>query len=371
MARCYRDEGGKPDRQPEFTQLDIEMSFASRKDIINLIEDLLVYCWPRNISMPIEKMDYKDAMNFYGVDKPDLRFENKILNLNEILVNTGFEFIDSKSGDPSFFSGAVLFDSSSGKASKKLLKSLENEVKLTFEDHLSDCKKNNKPIIISSVIKKAGTVQNTIIQKCKECTRVAFDKRISDNEMGFIVCGDKESVLPILGKLRNLLAKEMIPDLEERPDKFLWVVDFPLFLMEDGVLESAHHPFTACHPEDLDMFRSRPLECRSLHYDLVLNGQEVGGGSVRIHSMEDQMFVLDDVLKADVSELKHLLEALSSGCPPHAGIALGLDRLVAILTKSSSIRDVIAFPKSAEGRDLMSGAPAHITDQQKQFYHLK
>ena len=135
--------------------------------------------------------------------------------------------------------------------------------------------------------------------------------------MGFIVCGDKESVLPILGKLRNLLAKEMIPDLEERPDKFLWVVDFPLFLMEDGVLESAPHPFTACHPEDLDMFRSRPIECRSLHYDLVLNGQEVGGGSVRIHSMEDQMFVLDDVLKADVSELSEVakIRSLSSRGP--------------------------------------------------------
>ena len=119
------------------------------------------------------------------------------------------------------------------------------------------------------------------------------------------------------------------------------------------------------------MFRSRPLDCRSLHYDLVLNGQEVGGGSVRIHSMEDQMFVLDDVLKADVSELKHLLEALNSGCPPHAGIALGLDRLVAILTKSNSIRDVIAFPKSAEGKDVMSGAPANITEEQKQYYHLK
>ena len=370
VARCYRDEGGKPDRQPEFTQLDLEMSFASRKDIINLIEDLLVYCWPRKMEMPIEQMVYDDAMTLYGVDKPDLRFDNKIINLTETLKNTGFDFIDSKSGDPSFFSGAVLFNSSFEIGSPKILKSIENEVKKIFEDQLEECKKNNKPIIISYVSKKEGSVQNTIIKKVNEDTRARIDKIICDNDMGFIVCGDKEAVFPILGKLRNLLAKEFIPDLEERPDKFLWVVDFPLFLIEDGVLESAHHPFTACHPEDRHMFRSRPLECRSLHYDLVLNGQEVGGGSVRIHSMEDQMFVLDDVLKADVSELKHLLDALNSGCPPHAGIALGLDRLVAILTKSNSIRDVIAFPKSSEGKDVMSGAPANITEEQKHYYHL-
>lgn len=371
VARCYRDEGGKPDRQPEFTQLDIEMSFASRRDIINLIEDLLVHCWPRKVQTPIDQMVYEDAMSQYGVDKPDLRFENKILNLTETLMNSGFDFIDSKRGNPLFYSGAVLFDSATEKSFHKILKSVENEVKKIFEDQLEVCKKNNKPIIISSVSKKGGIINNTIIKKVNEDTRDRVDKIISDNKMGFIVCGDKEAVLPILGKLRNLLAKELIPDLEERPDKFLWVVDFPLFLMEDGVLESAHHPFTACHPEDHHMFRSRPLECRSLHYDLVLNGQEVGGGSVRIHSMEDQMFVLDDVLKADVSELKHLLEALNSGCPPHAGIALGLDRLIAILTKSSSIRDVIAFPKSAEGKDVMSGAPANITELQKHYYHLK
>jgi len=371
VARCYRDEGGKPDRQPEFTQLDIEMSFASRRDIINLIEDLLVHCWPRKVQTPIDQMVYEDAMSQYGVDKPDLRFENKILNLTETLMNSGFDFIDSKRGNPLFYSGAVLFDSATEKSFHKILKSVENEVKKIFEDQLEECTKNNKPIIISSVSKKGGIINNTIIKKVNEDTRDRVDKIISDNKMGFIVCGDKEAVLPILGKLRNLLAKELIPDLEERPDKFLWVVDFPLFLMEDGVLESAHHPFTACHPEDHHMFRSRPLECRSLHYDLVLNGQEVGGGSVRIHSMEDQMFVLDDVLKADVSELKHLLEALNSGCPPHAGIALGLDRLIAILTKSSSIRDVIAFPKSAEGKDVMSGAPANITELQKHYYHLK
>merc|ERR1711972_1049951 len=141
--------------------------------------------------------------------------------------------------------------------------------------------------------------------------------------------------------------------------------------MEEGKLESAHHPFTAPHPDDRHMFRSQPLKCRSLHYDLVLNGQEIAGGSVRIHSEKDQQFVLQEVLQEDVSELQHLLTALGSGCPPHAGIAIGLDRLVAILTKSDSIRDVIAFPKNNEGRDTMSGAPSEISQEQRKLYHLK
>jgi len=184
------------------------------------------------------------------------------------------------------------------------------------------------------------------------------------------VFGPKEFVLPVLGKLRLLLGAALIPDLESREDQLLWVVDFPLFTMEEGTLESAHHPFTAPHPDDRHMFRSDPLKCRSLHYDLVLNGQEIAGGSVRIHSGSDQRFVLEEVLREDTSELEHLLQALDSGCPPHAGIAIGLDRLIAILTKSESIRDVIAFPKSSEGRDLMSGAPASITQEQRTLYHL-
>jgi len=143
-----------------------------------------------------------------------------------------------------------------------------------------------------------------------------------------------------------------------------------MFLWEEGVLESAHHPFTAAHPDDHHLLTTDPLACRSLHYDLVADGQEIGGGSVRIHREEEQRYVLKEVLGEQEDELEHLLTALGSGAPPHAGIALGLDRLLAIIARTSSIRDVIAFPKSAEGRDLMAGAPANITKEQKLLYHL-
>jgi len=367
IARCYRDEGGKPDRQPEFTQLDIEMSFAGREDIVALIEDLLVFCWPDVLCTPFEQMDYKDAMENYGVDKPDLRFGNKILNLSKLFTDCGFDFITSNVSDKNFMVGGVFFDAENA----KLLKSVEKDVKKALSDHLKEHNHKNSPIVISSFSSIGGSIDNSILKKCKDTTKNAAAELIGENKIGFLVCGQKEAILPILGRFRTQLAKSLLPDLEERPNKFLWVVDFPLFVYEEGKLESAHHPFTAPHPQDYQHFRTNPLSCRSLHYDLVLNGQEIAGGSVRIHSDEDQRFVLEEVLDEDVSELQHLLSALNSGCPPHAGIAIGLDRLVAILTKANSIRDVIAFPKSAEGRDLMSGAPSEISEEQKQLYHLK
>jgi len=367
IARCYRDEGGKPDRQPEFTQLDIEMSFADREHIINLIEDLIVHCWPEDLVTPFEQMFYEDAMNNYGVDKPDLRFENKIVNIKDDFKDCGFEFIENKLLDENFFVGGIFFDGKDGKC----LKSVEKDVRLILADLIKSSKDGNSPIVISPFTNFGGDPKNSILKKCNIETSQKLLKKINCDKIGFLVTGDKEAALTVLGRLRTLLAKELLPDLEESPNKFVWIVDFPLFVMEDGVLESAHHPFTACHPDDYHKFRSAPLECRSLHYDLVLNGQEIAGGSVRIHSLEDQKFVLEDVLQEDSSELHHLLSALGSGCPPHAGIAIGLDRLVAILTKADSIRDVIAFPKSNDGKDLMSGAPSEITLDQKNLYHLE
>ena len=366
IARCYRDEGGKPDRQPEFTQLDIEMSFAGREDIIALIQDLLTYCWPEQLETPFQQMYYKDAMETYGVDKPDLRYESKIKDLTKLFSNCGFEFILNNVCDQSFMVGGVFFDAKNANC----LKPTEKEVRLALADHLKEFSSQSSPIVISSFSNLDGKVSNSILKKCNLATRTSVAEQIGENKVGFLVCGQKESILPILGRFRTQLAKTLIPDLTNRPNKFLWVVDFPLFVFEEGKLESAHHPFTASHPDDYHLFRSNPLACRSLHYDLVLNGQEIAGGSVRIHSGSDQKFVLEEVLNEDVSELQHLISALSSGCPPHAGIAIGLDRLVAILTKSDSIKDVIAFPKTNEGRDTMSGAPSEISQEQRKLYHL-
>jgi len=367
IARCYRDEGGKPDRQPEFTQLDIEMSFAGREEIVALIEDLLVFCWPDTLQTPFEQMYYNDAMANYGVDKPDMRYGNKIQNLNKCFANCEFDFITSNLSDSNFMVGGVFFDAEN----VKFLKSAEKDVKTALSDHLKEFSSQDKPIVIASFSNIDGKVVNSVLKKCNEETKNAVVEQVGGNKIGFLVCGQKETILPVLGRFRTHLAKTMLPDLDDRPNKFLWVVDFPLFVFEEGKLESAHHPFTASHPEDYHHFRSNPLSCRSLHYDLVLNGQEIAGGSVRINSGADQKFVLEEVLQEDASELQHLLSALNSGCPPHAGIAIGLDRLVAILTKSNSIRDVIAFPKSSDGKDIMSGAPSEISEEQKKLYHLK
>lgn len=180
-----------------------------------------------------------------------------------------------------------------------------------------------------------------------------------------------------MGKMRLEVANHLeTQGVKIRTDtyNFLWVVDFPLFLPADdqgsGAIESAHHPFTAPHPDDEHLLRSSPLDVRGLHYDLVLNGSEIGGGSIRIHQSELQEYVLKEILKEDPSNLHHLLKALRCGAPPHGGIALGLDRLMSILCNTKSIRDVIAFPKSLDGKDLMSGAPSSISQKEQELYHI-
>lgn len=195
--------------------------------------------------------------------------------------------------------------------------------------------------------------------------------------IGFLAVGPDHLVTPVLGRLRRVLAERLLT-FDPAELRFLWVQDFPLFLPTEedspsqSAIEPAHHPFTQPHADDLALLDSDPLAVRSLHYDLVLNGQEVGGGSVRVHDPALQEKILREVMGVDPAELGHLLEALGMGCPPHGGLALGLDRLVAILCgdRAASIRDVIAFPKSADGKDLMADAPAEISKEEKEFYGI-
>ena len=366
VARCYRDEGGKPDRQPEFTQLDLEMSFAGREDILDLVEDLLAVCLPSPPPLPLPRITYAEAMANYGVDKPDTRYTNAIQDLGPFFSGCGFDVIERMSENEEFFVGGVFFDG----ADPKSLKHVEKEVKQAFSNELEDQKKNKDPVVISSLHTLDAQPVSSVLKKCEADTCTAVVEAVGRGRLGFIVACKRSLALPLLGRLRTALARDLIPDLGTRPHSLLWVVDFPMFLYEEGVLESAHHPFTAAHPDDHHLLTTDPLACRSLHYDLVADGQEIGGGSVRIHREEEQRYVLREVLGEQEEELEHLLTALGSGAPPHAGIALGLDRLLAIIARASSIRDVIAFPKSAEGRDLMAGAPATITKEQKLLYHL-
>jgi len=372
IARCYRDEGGKPDRQPEFTQVDIEMSFCGREEVISLVENLLESLFPMGgveLPRPPIRMTYAQAMRDYGVDKPDIRYENKILDVSHVFTESGFSYLDQHFGSNDTIVAAIKFDTDAP-SKKQLLKQVQEESSLWLTSHRTSFSPDIATII-SPLIVESGNIKNSILNKCTTNTMEAMRNVIDlEDGVGFLVFGPRNFVLPVLGKKRSLLGKRLIDDLDIRENKWLWVVDFPLFVMEEGCLCSAHHPFTAPHPDDSHLFRTEPLKCRSLHYDLVLNGQEIAGGSVRIHNGSDQRFVLDEVLHEDTSQLNHLLEALDCGAPPHAGIAIGLDRLVAILTGSTSIRDVIAFPKSSEGRDLMAGAPATVSKEEKKTYHL-
>lgn len=373
IARCYRDEGGRPDRQPEFTQVDIEMSFADRDTILDLTEQLVAAAWPHKIQLPLPRLTYDHVMNNYGSDKPDLRYENKINIITDSFNNSNFLILENNLGKDDNIVGSILFECDSDtKESKKLIKKISEEANQALKDHIKFYSSAELKIISPIVFQDGKIINNALLKKCDPHVKENLEKSLDcKNGVGYLAFGPKDFVLPVLGKYRSLLAKDIYKDLESREQNMFWVIDFPLFLYEDGVLESAHHPFTAPHPKDAHLLRTDPLKCRSLHYDLVLNGQEIGGGSVRIHNAETQKYVIEQILGEDSSELNHLLKALEFGCPPHAGIALGLDRLIAILTGAKSIRDVIAFPKSSEGRDLMAGAPASITKEQKEMYFIK
>ncbi|CAB1317545.1 unnamed protein product [Coregonus sp. 'balchen'] len=320
VARCYRDEGSKPDRQPEFTQVDIEMSFVDQAGIRGLIEGLVQYSWPVEkdpVSTPFPCMTYEKAMKDYGVDKPDTRFAMKLMDISKTFHNTEIEFLKDALNQPGGCIQAICVPDGA-----KHLKSKDHE-------------------------------------SLKQTARTQFGQR------------------PLLGKLRlqcaELLEGSGVAVRDPSAFHFLWVVDFPLFLPKEedpDQLESAHHPFTAPLLEDTHLLYSQPHKVRGQHYDLVLNGCEVGGGSIRIHKASDQQHVLETILKEDPSLLSHLLEALDSGAPPHGGIALGLDRLLSIIVGAPSIRDVIAFPKSFRGHDLMSRAPDFVSEDELKPYHI-
>uniref|UniRef100_A0A8D0EKM0 Aspartyl-tRNA synthetase 2, mitochondrial n=1 Tax=Strix occidentalis caurina TaxID=311401 RepID=A0A8D0EKM0_STROC len=321
VARCYRDEGSRPDRQPEFTQIDIEMSFVDQAGIQRLIEGLLQYSWPEergSITTPFPSMTYEESLADYGTDKPDTRFGMKIVDISDFLRRSDIRFVQNALSYPRGTVKAICIPQGMRYLKNKDLESLKESAKSQFN----------------------------------QCSA--------------------------LGSLRlesaDLLEAAGLVLRDPTVFHFLWVVDFPLFLPNEEnptELESAHHPFTAPHPSDTSLLYSDPTKVRSQHYDLVLNGNEVGGGSIRIHSAEQQRFVLEKVLKEDSEVLSHLLEALEFGAPPHGGIALGLDRLISLIVDAPSIRDVIAFPKSFKGRDLMGNAPDYVTPEELEPYHIQ
>uniref|UniRef100_UPI00358E8706 aspartate--tRNA ligase, mitochondrial isoform X2 n=1 Tax=Myxine glutinosa TaxID=7769 RepID=UPI00358E8706 len=349
IARCYRDEGSKPDRQPEFSQVDIELSFTSQQAVRDLVEELLCRSWPCDLpplAQPFCTLTYDQALNLYGTDKPDTRFGMQLVDVTDEVGNT-------------------------------LLMSEHDSCRPRQPDCVrAICVPRGADII---VVRLDGNDGETTSEWLSSGEQQALMEKCGAGLMDAILlaAGERFDMCLLLGKLRlecvQLLEQK---GLSLRPCglfKFLWVVDFPLFLPrkdDPTLLESAHHPFTAPHPDDAHLIYTQPQKARSQHYDLVLNGSEVGGGSVRIHNSQLQRHVLEKVLQEDIQQLSHLLTALDSGAPPHAGIALGLDRLVALLVGAHSIRDVIAFPKSFRGHDLMSNAPDWLSPEELAPYHI-
>lgn len=357
IARCYRDEGARPDRQPEFTQLDLEMSFCSAENVMELIEKMLFYSWPKKLQIPFLRLSLSDAMKMYGTDQPDISFKCPIFDVSELENNVR--------------------DSTTTKGVKipQATEFFTDEVK----EELSSITKNSTVefAILNYKKKNFKNIEKTLLNFCISSEEFTRNHYIESGDIVFIARGEEKKVLQILGKcrvwyLRWIRSKGIMGPWEsDNKGKFLWITDFPLFeTAEDGNLCSVHHPFTAPHPDDLTFLHANPLLVRGLHYDLVLDGYEVGGGSVRIHNPDLQEHILS-MLNIPTNSLRHLIEALQSGAPPHGGIALGVDRLVSLMVGAKTIRDVIAFPKTTEGHDPLSGAPSSISDEDLKYYHIK
>ena len=367
LAKCFRDEDLRADRQPEFTQIDIELSFVEREDMYSLIENMLKKVWKDTLGMDIKtpflRMPFREAMDKYGVDKPDMRFEMLIEDFTETFKESSFKVFASVANSQD---GAVKAINAKGLAdiTQGELKNLEDIARTLGAKGLAFIKAEN------------GAWKSPILKFLSQAEQDELKKRlnIEDGDIVFFAASKWEQACAILGRIRleaaKLLTARRKLDIPADDFRFLWVVDFPLMTYDEeaGRYVSTHHPFTSPVEEDIPLLDTNPTVVRGQHYDIVLNGVELGGGSIRIHNPALQEKVFKDVLKipADVVESRfgYMLKAFKFGAPPHGGIALGLDRLVSILTNRPSIRDIIAFPKTQKGQDLMAQSPCPVTEKQ-------
>ncbi|MDP1711292.1 MAG: aspartate--tRNA ligase [Candidatus Nanopelagicaceae bacterium] len=356
IARCFRDEDFRADRQPEFTQLDIEMSFIDQEDILEVAEKLLVKVWKEvvdfEIPLPIRRMTFADAMRDYGSDKPDLRFGQQIRELTPFFVSTQFRVFQAP------YVGAVVMPGGASSPRREL-------------DAWQDWAKTRGAKGLAYIlVNEDGTLGGPVAKNLseEELAGIAQSAGANPGDAIFFAAGEKSSSQNLLGAVRLEIGKRcgLIP---EGKWEFLWVLDAPMFESTDnGGWTAVHHPFTGPKPEFAESFLTNPAEALAYAYDIVLNGTELGGGSIRIHDREMQKKVFKVIGLSDEeanSKFGFLLEAFNYGPPPHGGIALGLDRVCALLTNSDSIREVIAFPKTASGGDPLTGAPTPITPAQR------
>jgi len=355
IARCFRDEDFRADRQPEFTQLDIEMSFIDQADIIAVAEKILVKVWKEavgyDIPTPIKHMTYAVAMDKYGSDKPDLRFGLELTEVTDFFKETPFRVFQAP------YVGAVVMPGGADSPRREL-------------DAWQDWAKARGAKGIAYILMNAdGTLGGPVSKNISDSEQAGIASLVGakPGDAIFFAAGDKASSQQLLGAARLEIGKRCNL-IAEGAWEFVWVVDAPMFEPTENGWTAVHHPFTGPKPEFAKTFKSDPASALAYAYDIVLNGTELGGGSIRIHDRDIQKDVFSVIGLTDEeaqSKFGFLLEAFNYGPPPHGGIALGLDRVCALLTGSDSIREVIAFPKTASGGDPLTGAPTPITPAQR------
>ena len=370
IAKCFRDEDLRADRQPEFTQLDIEMSFVEKEDVMNEIEGLAKYVF-KNVTgeeanYTFQRMPYAEAMDRFGSDKPDLRFAVELKDLSDIVKNSSFNAFSSTVQNGGLVK-AIVAPSANEKFSRKIISEYEEYVKTYFGAKGLAYIKLGADGISSPIAKFLSEDEmKAIIEKTEAKT----------GDVIFIVADKKKVVAAALGALRLRIGKDL--DLINKDDfKFLWVVDFPMFDYdeEEQRYKAEHHPFTSIKAEDLDKFLAGQTEdIRTNTYDLVLNGSEIGGGSIRIFNPKIQSMVFDRLgLSQEEAKAKFgfFIDAFKYGAPPHGGLAFGIDRWLMVMLKEESIRDVIPFPKTNKGQCLMTEAPNTVDDKQLEELFIK
>lgn len=367
IARCFRDEDLRADRQPEFTQVDIEMSFMSQDEIMSLMEKMMTRIMKETkgieLNLPLPRMTYDEAMGRYGSDKPDTRFGLELINVSELVKDSGFKV----------FSGAVQnggevkvinVKGSAASYSRKDIDAMTEFVSQYGAKGLAWLKVEEQEL--------KGPISKFFPAEEQESLKAVTDAEAGD--LLLFVADKKQVVADALGALRLKLGKEL-GLIDESKFNFLWVIDWPLveYDGEEGRYFAAHHPFTMPAREDLELFETNPVSMKAQAYDLVLNGYELGGGSIRIFekAVQQKMFKLLGFSEEEaVEQFGFLLEAFEYGTPPHGGIALGLDRLVMLLAGRTNLRDTIAFPKTASASDLLTNAPSEVSTEQLTDLHL-
>lgn len=367
IARCFRDEDLRADRQPEFTQVDMEMSFVNQQDIMNMVEGLLrevfkLVDYKTPDKLPV--ITYREAMDKYGSDRPDLRFGLELFDIGDIIAESNFEIIKD-----TLKQGGIV------RAIK--IPGIANYSRKEIDDLTKLAISYGAKALANIMYLEDGSAKSPVLKFLTEEQAEQIKQRANAKagDVVFFVADKPKVTYDVMGRFRLYFGNKL-GLIDENAHSLLWVVDFPMFEYseEDQRYVSVHHPFTMPNPEDIDKMETDPAHCRSIAYDIVYNGNELGGGSVRIHSADIQQRVFK-ALGLTEEETKEkfgfMINAFKYGTPPHAGLALGLDRVVALLAKTNSIRDVIAFPKNSNAKCLMTDAPAMATEDQMRELHLR